>query len=334
MSDELVGQVEQSDRWRLVTKVARLYHARGLRQVEIANRLQLSQPRVSRLLAQAEELGIVRNIVAVPPELNRGQEEGLCRAYGLRSAHVVDLVAPDDEELTADLGNAAAPRVAAALAAGPAVRTLGFTSWSRTLRHMVDAMRPMLPVHPTVGYVVEMLGDLGAPTLQQDVAHMTQRLAVLTGAEPAFLRVPGVASDPAVREALLTRDLHVRHVLAMLDSLDLALLSVGPCEVVGPLRPGDNYFTQEQFDQARHAGAVGQVCLRFLDADGDPVRTELDDLVVGVTVDQLRRARNRWAVAGGPGKHAVLRAALVGRWIDHLVTDSVTAEHLLRSAGA
>ena len=64
------------------------------------------------------------------------------------------------------------------------------------------------------------------------------------------------------------------------------------------------------------------------------MHTELDDLVVGVTVEQLRGARNRWAVAGGAGKHAVLRAALVGRWIDHLVTDTDTAEHLLKMAPA
>ena len=47
---------------RLVTKVARLYHVRGLRQAEIAARLQLSQSRVSRLLSQAEESGVVRTV--------------------------------------------------------------------------------------------------------------------------------------------------------------------------------------------------------------------------------------------------------------------------------
>ena len=31
-------------------------------------------------------------------------------------------------------------------------------------------------------------------------------------------------------------------------------------------------------------------------------------------------------------KHAVLRAALVGRWIDRLVTDTATAGHLLATA--
>jgi DNA-binding transcriptional regulator LsrR (DeoR family) len=241
----------------------------------------------------------------------------------------VDSVAGDDAELATDLGQAAAPLLTAALSA-PGVHTVGFTSWSRTLRQAVEAMRPLRGVS---GHIVEMLGDLGAPSLQQEVAHVTQRLATLTGAEPVFLRVPGVMTT-LVREALLRQDPHAREALRLLDALDLALLSVGPCEVVGPLRPGDNYFTQEQFDEVARAGAVGQVCLRFVDADGAAVRTDLDDLVVGVTVEQLRRARNRWAVAGGRDKYAVLRAALVGGWVDHLVTDTATAGHLLEAAHA
>ena len=74
---------------------------------------------------------------------------------------------------------------------------------------------------------------------------------------------------------------------------------------------------------------MGQICLRFIGADGAAVRTPLDDLVVGVTAEQLRRVPNRWAVAGGKEKYAVLRAALVGRWIDCLVTDTTTATYLL-----
>ena len=58
--------VENPEPQRLATKVARLYHTHGLRQTEIADRLAISQSRVSRLLTQAEDAGIVRTVVAVP----------------------------------------------------------------------------------------------------------------------------------------------------------------------------------------------------------------------------------------------------------------------------
>ena len=40
------------------------------------------------------------------------------------------------------------------------------------------------------------------------------------------------------------------------------------------------------------------------------METELDELVVGITREQLRRVPQRWAVAGGAAKHAAVRAAL------------------------
>ena len=62
--------MDDVDQQRLMIKVARLYHTHGMRQTDIAKRLQISQSRVSRLLTQAEEASIVRTVVAVPPHIH------------------------------------------------------------------------------------------------------------------------------------------------------------------------------------------------------------------------------------------------------------------------
>ena len=51
--------------------------------------------------------------------------------------------------------------------------------------------------------------------------------------------------------------------------------------------------------------------------------------MVGVTLEQLRRADRVLAVAGGPSKYLAIRAALLGEWVNTLVTDLSTAEHLI-----
>jgi DNA-binding transcriptional regulator LsrR (DeoR family) len=314
------------DQQRLIAKVARMYHGRGLRQVEIAERLRISQSRVSRLLQQAEESGIVRTVVVVPPGLNVELEEELERRYSLGEAHVIDAIGADEAELSADLGDAVAailPQLSIE------IPTIGFTSWSRTWRQMVRSLEPMRCDNVRV---VEMLGDLGPHALQHEAAQSTQRLASLTGGEPVFLRTPGVVSSPQVRAALLAQDPSARQALELLDHIDFAMVGVGSCEIVPPLMSGDNYFTEEQLRQAVDCGAVGQICLRFLDAAGDPVATPLDDLVTGVTFAQLAAAHRRWAVAGGPSKYAAITAVLRGGWIDGLVTDTATAKHLVEVA--
>ncbi len=320
--------MEDVDRQRLIAKVARLYHNSGLRQVEIADRLRLSQTRVSRLLQQAQDQGIVRTVVVPLIGLNAEIEEELEKRYELAEVHVVNAVADDETELTVELGEAAASILANMPVDVPVV---GVTSWSRTLRHMVESLRPIRAGTTTV---VEMLGDLGPPEQQHEAARATQRLASLAGATPVFLRTPGVVSTPQVREALLTHNAYARAALGLLDALDLALVGVGTCEVVPPLQAGNNFFSLAQLRDVRAAGAVGQICLRFLDAQGEPVATDLDDLVTGVTLDQLKSAKRRWIVAGGPSKYAAIRAAVVGGWADTFVTDAATARWLLSPAAA
>ena len=62
----LVNPAPRPDVDRMIATVAWLYHTRGLRQGAIAERLHISQSRVSRLLDQAVELGIVRTVVVLP----------------------------------------------------------------------------------------------------------------------------------------------------------------------------------------------------------------------------------------------------------------------------
>lgn len=311
------------DPQRLMLKVARLYHMHGLRQTDIARRLQISQSRVSRLLTQAEEASVVRTVVAIPPHIHAELEEQVEARYGVSEVHLVDAVSSDEAELGRDLAYAMA-----ALLQDVAFEatTIGFTSWSRTLRMVVEALQPL---RTRTSRVVELLGDLGPPDLQHDAARSTQRLAALAGAQPVFLRIPGVVVDKGVRDLLLERDPYAREALASLDSLDLALVGIGACRLDPALRAGESYFTEDVFERMRERGAVGEVCLHFLDDEGRPVAGGFDDMVVGITSEQLRNARRRWAVAGGVGKHQAIRAALAGGWVDTLVTDTETAAYLV-----
>lgn len=317
-----------TDNMRLMIKVARLYHTHGMRQNDIAKRLQISQSRVSRLLTQAQEASIVRTVVAVPRDINAELEERVEELYPVSEVHVIDVVSEDERELNRDLAHAMATLLDEV---SFEARVIGFTSWSKTLRLVVDALQPM---RTRTESVVEMLGDLGPPDIQHEAARSTQRLATLVGGQPVFLRTPGVVPSAQLRDQLLSRDLHARQALAMLDSMDLALVGIGAAEIDPALHPGDNFFTEEQFAAMRALGAVGEVCLHFIDAQGRPVPGGLDELVVGVSTTQLRSAGRRWAVAGGNRKHDAVRAALAGGWIDTLVTDVATAEHLVATAPA
>jgi DNA-binding transcriptional regulator LsrR (DeoR family) len=137
----------------------------------------------------------------------------------------------------------------------------------------------------------------------------------------------------ALRDAALA-DPHIQKAMRLLDEVDIVFVGLGPADFHGPLEENDNFFTAEQLAAVRKAGAVGQLHQRFIDAKGEAVKTPLDDLVIGISLDQLRGAGRRVAVAGGAAKHQALAAALAGEWIDVLVTDVDSANHLLAQASA
>jgi DNA-binding transcriptional regulator LsrR (DeoR family) len=311
------------DHVRLVTKVARLYHEQKLRQPEIASRLHISQPRVSRLLRQAVEMGIVQTTVVAPRSIFSDLEQAIEDRYGLGEAVVVDTGdAGDERGLLPALGAAAGQYLHTTLLGGD---TIGISSWSSTLLATVDAMKPK-PV-PVADQVVQVLGGVGAAEAQVQASRLTAGLARLTGAVPVFLPAPGLVASAATRDAL-SEDPSVAGVLDLYRSLSVMLVGIGSLEPSELLVQSGNAIAPEDQDTLRRAGAVGDICLRFFDAAGLPVVTGLNDRIVGISAHDLRAVPRTIAVAGGDRKIGAVRAALLGRWLNVLITDLRTAQAL------
>lgn len=316
---------EDLDQLRLITKVAHLYHRRGVRQPEIAGRLHISQSRVSRLLAMAEELGIVRTVVVPPPGIYAGLEEEIEARYGLIDVHIVDIdETATESEIAEELGAAAAAYLQPSLFD---LGIVGCLSWSRPVMSMVAHLEPTQRQAATI--VVEMLGSLGNPGIQLDVSQSTRRLAELLGAQPAFLPTPGVAATPELRDAIVAQDSFARRALELHDHVDFALVGIGTVGLSELLRRSADLITPEEARLLLERGAVGNINLCWYGDDGAKIESPLDGRVIGMTLDQLRRAPRSVAVAGGPSKWLPIRGAIRGGWVKSIITDVGTAEALL-----
>jgi DNA-binding transcriptional regulator LsrR (DeoR family) len=307
---------------RLITKVARMYHERGIRQVEIAETLHLSQTRVSRLLKRAAELGIVRTVVAVAPGLHTDLEEALETKYGLAEAVVVD-VQGSHSDIAAALGSAGASYLETTLTGGERV---GISSWSQTLLAAVDRMHPFRL--PGAESVIQLVGGLGDPSAQTQSNRLLTELARLVGATPMFVPAPGLVGKKSIRDSLLS-DPAMESVAAMWSRLTMALVGIGSLPPSPLLRASGNAVDPAEQDKLLAAGAVGDVCQRYFDATGALVHSDLDDRVVGIDAETLRRIPRRIGIAGGESKHAAIDAAITGAWVNVLLTDTGTAESLL-----
>ncbi|MFO7679704.1 MAG: sugar-binding transcriptional regulator [Chloroflexota bacterium] len=311
------------DELRLMTRVARLYYERNMRQAEIAQQLGLSQATISRLFNRAREEGIVRISVSVPHGVYTDLEEQLIATYNLRDAIVVDCVRDDEQIIQRDVGAAAAYYVESTIKPD---EVIGLSSWSAALLALVDAMHQT----PRKGgvQVVQILGGIGNPAAEIHAARLTGRFAKLVNGAATFLPAPGVVGSEATLQVFL-QDQYVQAAMALFDKVSLALVGIGAVEPSELLADSGNIFTDEEQDILRGQGAVGDILLRFFDEDGRPVKTSLDNRVVSMSLEQLHRADRTVGVAGGRRKHDAIRGALRGGWVNILITDCFTAERLV-----
>jgi DNA-binding transcriptional regulator LsrR (DeoR family) len=315
------------DELRLMAKVARMYYRDGLRQLQITERLNIHQSTVSRLLKRAEKEGIVRMTLTMPSGLHADLEDGLQTAYGLQEAIVVDVVDQEDQ-IVRDLGAAAAFYLETTLKARDVV---GISSWSAALLAMVEAMHPSPRAAGT--QVVQILGGIGSPSMELHATQLTRRLANLLGGVATLLPAPGAVGSAEARRVML-KDRYVQEAMALFKSMTVALVGIGAVTPSKMLAASGNVFSAKELKSLSERGAVGDICLRFFDAQGAPVVTPLDERVIAVELSDLKRVDRVVGIAGGRRKLAAIRGALRGRRINVLITDRNTAERLVKSAAA
>ncbi len=314
--------MSRADELRLMTRVAQLYHVEGLKQAAISERLHISQARTSRLLARATEEGIVRITVVPPNGIYDDLERELRRKYGMREVIVAECAEDRDETIMAAIGAAAAAYLEATMADA---EMIGVSSWSTSLLRAIDSLTPIRRAR--AAGVVQLLGGIGNAAVQSHAAHMINRLAQLTGGTPHFLPAQGVAASIEAH-AVMMADPFVAEAIELFPKVTMALVGIGSLTPSRMLENSGNAFTRDELDVLGENGAVGDICLRFFDANGRSVVSPLDGRVIGIPLDRLGACRRVVAVAGGRRKIAAIRAAMLGRFLNVLITDRFTAERL------
>jgi DNA-binding transcriptional regulator LsrR (DeoR family) len=307
----------------MMVRVAQLYHEDKLKQADISRQLHVSQATVSRLLKRAEEERVVRVAIVAPRGTYPQIETSLRQRYKLNEAIVAESFEDREESILSAIGAAAAHYFESTLSEGDVI---GISSWSASLLRMVDAIHPMK--RPRAERVVQTLGGIGNPSVQSHATQLTTRLALLTGAEAQLLPAQGVVSSSAARLVMLG-DVYVRAAMDQFRRMTIALVGIGALHPSVMLANSGNAFTDEELQDLARRGAVGDICLRFFDRNGSPVQGPLDDRVIGVTLEELKRTPRVIGVAGGERKVEAIRACLSGGLINVLITDKFTAERLL-----
>lgn len=314
--DEAFPAGVEPDQLDMMVQAAELYYELGLIQEEIARRLNVSRPTVSRLLQQAREHDIVRITVVNPRSRADELQRRLIESWSLRDAVVVPTTVGKGRLLVRKLGEVGAQYVEQRLTPG---RRLGL-GLGQTVYSLVHALEGI----QSGPHVVPLCGGTVFAESAYHVNELARVAAQKLGGFCHFLHAPATASSEAVYEALIN-DKSVADVIRLWDELDWAVIGIGSA------RHAETPEFRKFVDEAVAAGhvPVADICQTLVDASGRACPSPGAERLIAVRLEQLRRTPTVVAVAGGVHKADAIRAALGTGAVDVLITDEPTAVAML-----
>jgi len=181
---------------------------------------------------------------------------------------------------------------------------------------------PRLPGTP----VVQLTGALSLPDGPTTSVDIVRQVASASGGAAYVFYAPFTVPDAATARALRQQP-EVARAFAQLPYVTKAVAGIGLW------KPGQSALHDASSEDDRRAlhqlGVCADVSGVFLSEDGEPVRTELSERMIGISPEQMRSIPEVIAIPYGSSKTPAVRAALRSGLIGGIVTHTALAHALL-----
>jgi len=303
-------------------EAASMYYLQGQTMETIARHLQVSRSSVSRLLAHAREVGLVRISVSASPGTKGTLAGQIADLFGVQVSVVPVHDVHTEVNRLHNVALVAAEHLVDMLFPGV---TLGI-AWGNTTAEVARAMPHVTFAGSTV---VQLNGaatatESGMPYAEAIISCAAKAIGgrIVNFPVPAFF-------DYADTKQALWRERSIQSVLNTIDSADVALFGVGSMSARLPSHVYSGGFLEpDEIASAQNDGVVGDVCTVLIREDGS-TNMHLNDRASGPCPSTLKRIPRRLCVVSGTSKALPLLGALRAGVATDLVLDDGAAHELL-----
>ena len=302
-----------------VVEAAKLYYLLDYTQHEIAKKLGVSRPTVSRMLQTAKKEGIVQIKIIDMEENVSDLEKAIEKKYNLKKAVIAPVPQYEDHIIKTTLGLKAAEYLDTIVKDNDII---GVT-WGTTMYHVAVELKKKEVNNIKI---VQLKGGISHSETNTYVSEILYLFGKAYRTTPLHLPLPAIVDQVVVKQAMM-EDRHIRKIIETGKEANIALFTCGPIKSESLLfKLG--YFTNEDLEML-YSKAVGDICSRFFDQDGQICNNSLNERTLGIDLSELREKEYSILVAGGNQKVNSIHAALKGKFANVLVTDQYTARFIL-----
>ena len=295
--------------------VARRYYLDDKRQSDIARELGISRPMVSRLLAEARELGVVEITVHDPETRAARLMERLRGMSSVRGGVLIEDSGDNDDE------NRRLSEGAVQLLGQLGAKRLG-VGWGYLIGQIVSWLEKNPQTDSSVTDICPLVGNASIPARNYQSNENIRLMAQQLGASPHFLYLPALPESIEEKEVLCSTELY-RQVYREWEALDTALVNIGDY----PSSP-DFASLVRYGSLLQERRACGRMLVYYFNEDGYVIESD-QDFAIQIPIDVLRRCPNIIGVCSANTSAKAVRGALRSGFFTHIVARSDLIEGVL-----
>lgn len=313
--------MENSGKISLLVNIARLYYEHNYSQQMIAEKLNLSRPYVSKLINEAREKAIVEIKINDPFASETQIESELREKFQLLKAIAVPSNETETDVLNR-LGKASARYLNTIIKNNDVIGI----AWGATLYAFSQNVIRRDDLKNVT--VVQLCGGISNIEKNIFASEIPKSIADSYKGTPYILPLPAVVDNIKVKDAIL-KDKNISNVLGIANKANIAIFTMGPFGYEGALsRAG--YLSKKDVDDLIEKGAVGDICTRIIDVNGNICDESLNRRTIAIELSDLKKKEYRIGIAVGKNRLNCIFGALKGGYVNVLMTDEETASELLK----
>lgn len=294
----------------LIVKAAWYYYMENMTQQEISQKLDVSRMKVIKLLDKAKQLGVIQFKICPEKGKDLFLEQKLIKRWALKDAFIVP-TPPSDDNINETISQAAAMYINNRLTENIFINMGYGDTPNRVLNHLATIAESPISVISLTGGVSYYLPNIHSNTFKAKLYLY-----------PAPLLVSSKEMCSAMQQ-----EPPIQKISRMISLASLTVVGIGAMSNNATIIT-NGILNQSDFSYLSMKGAVGDVLTHFIDKDGNPVHSDIEDRLFSTPLETLKKLNNVIGVSGGSHKVEAIQAALKGGYIDILVTDENTAIQL------
>lgn len=308
----------------LMVKVAQMYYNDGMKQEEIAGHLSISRSLISLILTEAKEVGIVEINVRNPLMNNDDLSQRFKKLFQLNECVIIPTAVQD----AGTLRRLIAQRAVEIFNSNAVISSSIGIAWGRTCYQFVESYKAEKELKDIS--VISLIGGSNQIAEYFQVNEMARKLAEKMNGLAYFMHAPALTASIEEKE-LYMQSSSVQTIIEKWNNLDIVICGIGTLPDVNESEREKYIGEFEIYKQLQINQAVGDICARYFTINGEFIKDDYYDRVIGIPTESLKNARKVICIASGVEKSQAILGALRTKVIDTFICDEQTAKVVLRN---